>query len=545
MQIVNVDIKNFRALKNVSVPIEKFSVLIGENDVGKTSFLIALETFFGVKKLSSSKDWYKDETDVDISIVITFKSFGDCDLIQPFLRDDGSVVINKLFKFNQNATWQAELSDNTVLTVPSNVQSKWFSSDNFHFIPVRRDLNIQFSMNKAAMLGKLLRARMKIAIEEQGSRTQLEEVIAVLRESLTEPRLDIEAFLREQLNNESFKVGFDELTIDPTEGVKFSISLSDDRASNINIEDRGAGTQSNLIIALFRLIAKTNVLGTFIFAMEEPENSLHPKAQRQLLSVIQEISENTQVIVTTHSPVFIDRSKYESNVLLSRTIQGNTVSRSFRADELSSVRDDLGIRASDALLKGGGNCALLVEGNTEEESFPTFLEMQGLSEFRLGIALINIGGSDNTKTSLIVDLLNSYDIPCVIVLDNDAQGTKSELEHRMAAGGLANIREIFVLSKGTIEDYFPPSIALEVFNSEFQPDPPLTDSDFDPNWSGDARISGYSALLWNRAKMGSKERIKQVLGAKGARLMQKNGDSLDPEIIAIIDKVNDVVEKSG
>ena len=82
--------------------------------------------------------------------------------------------------------------------------------------------------------------------------------------------------------------------------------------------------------------------------MEEPENSLHPKAQRQLLRVIHEISESTQVIVTTHSPVFIDRSSFESNILLTRTTHGNTVAKPFASDDLSSVRTDLGIRASDA-----------------------------------------------------------------------------------------------------------------------------------------------------------------------------------------------------
>ena len=45
---------------------------------------------------------------------------------------------------------------------------KWFSSDNFHFIPVRRDLAVQFSMNKTALLGKTLRTKMKPAKPNRG-----------------------------------------------------------------------------------------------------------------------------------------------------------------------------------------------------------------------------------------------------------------------------------------------------------------------------------------------------------------------------------------
>ena len=63
------------------------------------------------------------------------------------------------------------------------------------------------------------------------------------------------------------------------------------------------------------------------------------------------------------------------------------VHKVFAAVDLATIRTDLGIRASDALLKGGGNCALLVEGNTEEDGFPVFMEMLGLSQFELGIAI--------------------------------------------------------------------------------------------------------------------------------------------------------------
>ena len=42
MHISHVEIANFRALEAVSVPLNQFSVLIGENDVGKT--LLATST---------------------------------------------------------------------------------------------------------------------------------------------------------------------------------------------------------------------------------------------------------------------------------------------------------------------------------------------------------------------------------------------------------------------------------------------------------------------------------------------------------------------
>ena len=204
--------------------------------------------------------------------------------------------------------------------------------------------------------------------------------------------------------------------MDRVEGVSFNMTISDDRVENVLIENRGAGTQNNLILALFRLVASLEVGSQLIFAMEEPENSLHPKAQRQLLSVLQDISLESQVIVTTHSPVFFrERSKFESNIILTRGFDGRTMAKTFDLSMLGALRTDLGIRPSDALLKGGGNCAILVEGNTEEDGFPIFMEMLGISEFKLGIAIINLRGRDSETVLNTARLLLAYDIPCVVV----------------------------------------------------------------------------------------------------------------------------------
>lgn len=543
MEIVKVDIANFRALELVSVPLQQLSILLGENDVGKTSFLYALENFFIGKKLTDPKDWYKRNTDNAIRITITFKGFPEDDTLIPLLKTDGTIVISKIFSHDTRPEIRAILDDQSAIAVAKPTLDKWFSQESFHFIPFRRDLAVQFSMNKTAMLGKLLRARMRASVNVAGAEASLNQVRTVLQDAISEPRKSMQSFLREQLSNDSIQLGFDDLEIDPTEGVKFSVTLSDDRVKSIDIQDRGAGTQNNLIIALFRLIADSNVEGNFIFAMEEPENSLHPKAQRQLLNVIQEISASTQVIVTTHSPVFIDRSKFESNILLTRTLSGNTIAKVFAESALAEVRTDLGIRASDALLKGGGNCAVLVEGKTEEDGFPVFMEMMGQSEFELGIAIINMGGSDLIKTKNIIQLLKGYDIPCVVVLDRDAQKTADDL-NRMLGNELDNLRQVFCLKNGTIEDYYPPSVVAEVINQEFSPETPITEEELDQNWSGRDRLSGYKKIMFEHKAGDSLEYLKSALGRVGTRILKDKGESLHPEIAAILETVEGIARES-
>jgi len=543
MEIVKVDIENFRALKSISVPVKRLSVILGENDVGKTSFLYAIQKFFERKKMKDPNDWFKRNTLVPIIITVSFKAIPMEDSLSGLVSDN-IVTFRLIFGFNENPIAQAISSDGVVMqTLTPAFLNTHISSDKFHLIPVRRDMSVQFSMNKTALLGKLLRARMMQALQDSDASISVNDVKERLALSIEEPSEQMENFLREQLSNDELTLGFDDLNIDPTEGVRFSVTLSDTGLDNVDMANRGAGTQNNLIIALFRLIAASNVDGIFIFAMEEPENSLHPKAQRQLFSVIQEISQSIQVIVTSHSPVFIDRSNFESNILLSRALSGVTLAKTFQCDDMSDVRTDLGIRASDALLKGGGNCAILVEGKTEEEGFPVFLEMLNLSEFQLGIAIINMGGSDFIKASGIIKLLRSYNIPCVVVLDRDAQVAADDLE-RAIGGSLHNLKKVFCLEKGTIEDYYPESIVADVINNELKPSIPVRSEELEGDWSGGKRLEAYKRIMYEHGLGDSLDFLKVKIGQVGTKSWKGSNRCLDPELERIFRFVEQVVSES-
>lgn len=542
MYISHAEITNFRALQSVSVPLDRFSVLIGENDVGKTSFLHALDKYFINKKLTDKTDWFKGKVEDDIRIVLSFMDLDDNSDLESIKRSDGSVVISKIFAFDKSPQIKAILDDQSAVTVPTRLLRESLSSDNFHFIPVRRDLAVQFSMTKTALLGKTLRAAMRRTLGEGKASDSLEHLQSVLTDSIDNPRSELQMYIQEQMHNDAIKLGFDELEVDPIEGVRFVVRISDERVDNIAIENRGAGTQNNLIIALFRLVAHLNVGVHFIFAMEEPENSLHPKAQRQLLSVIQDISKTSQVIVTTHSPVFIDRSKFENNIILTRTRSGNTIAKTFNPEMLDQVRTDLGIKASDALLKGGGNCALLVEGNTEEDGFPVFMEMLGMSEFKLGIAIIKLGGSDKATARKTARLLGAYDIPCVIVLDKDAQKAVDDLNREMEAS-LPNIRKVFCLQKGTIEDYYPLEIVAEVINQELKPNKKISEDDFDENKHGEKRLADFKHVMYKNGAGDPLDYLKSLIGSVGTKFMKERGLPVDDELKGIFETVKSIAEE--
>ncbi len=235
MYIQEVRIENFRALQSIAVPLSRISVLIGENDTGKSSFLYALDKFFLGKKLSDQGYWFKDNTKEDIHITLTFRDL-PADELQELRRSDGTIMIHKAFKFDKPPLAKAILDDGTAADIPKDVLSKWFSTDRFHLIPVRRDLAVQFSMAKTALLGKTLRAQMKQSLKDVDVGKSLEELQTILSKSISEHRRTLESFLQEQMHDDELKLGFDNLEIDALEGVKFEVKLSDDRIVNVPIE---------------------------------------------------------------------------------------------------------------------------------------------------------------------------------------------------------------------------------------------------------------------------------------------------------------------
>lgn len=128
-----------------------------------------------------------------------------------------------------------------------------------------------------------------------------------------------------------------------------------------------------------------------IVAIEEPEVHLHPGAQRRYLDYFRWISEKHQTIITTHSPIFVNRAQPESVTVLRRANWhdqkhsarrgtnikvGNTIAITNAC--MSTWRDiteTLGIRLSDALMAGEVN--LLVEGSTKFFLIPAVADTLG------------------------------------------------------------------------------------------------------------------------------------------------------------------------
>jgi len=69
MRVTKLSVSNYRALRDVSIPLSHFGCLIGENNSGKSSFLQALSLFFSGSKLSASH-YFDESRPIRIELVL-------------------------------------------------------------------------------------------------------------------------------------------------------------------------------------------------------------------------------------------------------------------------------------------------------------------------------------------------------------------------------------------------------------------------------------------------------------------------------------------
>lgn len=77
MRLTQLAITNYRALRDITIPLSRFGCLIGENNAGKSTILQALSLFFSGSKLASSH-FFDDSKPVRIAV--TFEGVGDANL---------------------------------------------------------------------------------------------------------------------------------------------------------------------------------------------------------------------------------------------------------------------------------------------------------------------------------------------------------------------------------------------------------------------------------------------------------------------------------
>lgn len=133
--------------------------------------------------------------------------------------------------------------------------------------------------------------------------------------------------------------------------------------------------------------------------LEEPNSFLHPRALRELLSILAEIGSKHQYFITTHSSDVL-RTIQASTVTLLEYDGKQTTIQQTASDKLHQFKTgliDLGIRLTDL---HGCDRVLWVEGETEEAIFPLILQ-KFFPEIAQGIAVLRLHSTGDFESRKI------------------------------------------------------------------------------------------------------------------------------------------------
>lgn len=485
MKLRSVSIKNFRALADVTVDLDDTTVLIGENNTGKTSFLEALKLCLsqGASRRADTFDDYDhhlaaDEAQVgdagDTEIVLRFAEtiagewpadvtqavseaiVLDGDLQQVTLRvksskDAATGEMTPQWEF-LDAAGSALRPRRGVSLVLRDLQGL----KPFFYLSAVRDATREFQP-RSSFWGPFLR-NPNIADEV---RKQLEADLDALNAKViaADGRLkDVKERLEKTGGIVSIRQT-DAVSIEAVPGrardllSRAQVSVSGRTGARLPMARHGAGTQSLSVLFLFEsflnsMLEKLYGTGsTPIVAIEEPEAHLHPAAARALWKAISDMP--GQKLVATHSGDLLARVPLNSLRRFCHNGAGVEVRRMQPGtlDKHDERKMALHVRATRGELLFA-RAWLLVEGATEVWLFEGAAEVLGLDLERAGVRIVQYA---QVMPDPFIRLADDLGIAWFYFSDGDKDGQKYKAAACSRLAGRIEAEHVLAIPEPTIE----------------------------------------------------------------------------------------------
>jgi putative ATP-dependent endonuclease of OLD family len=253
---------------------------------------------------------------------------------------------------------------------------------------------------------------------------------------------------------------------DAIKGVDVSFQFDGDEKF-IPMSHKGTGYRRLFMVARFRYLAEKSKGHNIIYLIEEPETFLHPTAQQDLLNAFKDLSNDNQIIITTHSPVFAGATSVNGVVLCSKDNQSNyeNASKENDTDFLLKIVEELGIKPSYNL-RDDFERILFVEGQDDATFYKILCDKLFGKNLEDKVLVLPSGGS-SIDSFINISYFKKNGRDLYLILDSDKGLSKKNPEKPLIqAKSILNFNNGFgkgyALKKSNIESYFHP-LALKRF----------------------------------------------------------------------------------
>ena len=333
----------------------------------------------------------------------------------------------------------------------------------FIHIPAVRDISEEAKVAKTNPFGQLINSVLEKISGDEKDRVskQLKEIEKRLNRSEEGERISEIQEIENRLNilmSDLMKCDIEiEIGMPTLREVFGRAKIYADDGIRTPIESKGHGLQRSMIFTILRAYAELSHIRkaedkagqrTTIFAIEEPELYLHPQAQRVLMSALQKIAAGKdQVIYSTHSSLFVDVTYFDHICIMRQEDKGKGYESYPIQLPMSKMINDLKMRhpnvisteksmrelyshAFNQMVNEGffADKVVIVEGPSEEYSFPIYAEAFGYNVDRNAVAVVHSGGKGQMDRLLRV--FNGFKIPTYLWLDGDKNSDDEEVKKK-------------------------------------------------------------------------------------------------------------------
>lgn len=471
MTIRAVDIQNFRTYKDVKITVsEEITLIIGENDVGKSSFFDAIKICCNRLNLDE-----KDFRESDKPLIIAMEAVNWTFKLTASIKEE-KVIVKKNIKFklkyisemsnflttneDQDAQFLSEIKKWLIAIQPKRKEEIASGEANilnlFNDIFKNSDHNYELGDAKKNVISPI-----KLIHLADGQYTDLplffketyfndfkdkiinnKEIKEAIDKEIKDTEYLVSSLVSKDENIKNSLTNYlgesvDSLNLKITDhdmDIKFKIDVNlVGPNGNVSYQNRSDGIKKRLTLALLEAAGgATSVKGgtsfesitnEVMFLLDEPDGSLHVKAQLQMFEQFKSIAKSSknQVLVATHSP-FLVNSAHVRDIRIIKRWKNITnpieLTGDSNSEELNKCFKAIGLENTNIFFS---KAIILVEGISDKEFLDNlFIKLFEESIENNLIKIISVDGCQNIP-GFVTALSSIYDERMYVVLDGDCQ----------------------------------------------------------------------------------------------------------------------------
>ena len=536
--------------------ISNFNILIGKNNIGKSTLIKVLQILMDpkngeYKNLENTKCYFKFRP-LDTSVLTEKYTGTDTRMIINNLKEIELYECELIFKRERT---KKGLCYKVLSSIDDQIENSNLPRDVLErYLGILADCVWDFDISSSKII-KLVAERDLVAEDESYERTVSvngEGATNLLRQYLHVESLDndiVETRLLDALNRivqpeEHFSAILCQ-EIGNVNGKKQWEILLVNQNGKIRVSDSGSGLKTILLVLIkIFLESDTNVtkgnINKVIYIFEELENNLHPSIQRNLFKFLHEwaVENDTCVFITTHSSVPLNMFGGRDSVTITHLSKVNgelqtNSNLSFLQNE--NVLMDLGVRASDILQS---NAVVWVEGPSDRVYLNKWIELYSDGAIRENehYQILFYGGRLLSHLSGLVEFSNDLiqlfraNRHSIIMIDSDKKNQNSKINKtkQRIKKEFEEMNSLCWVTKGKeIENYLTKATIFKTFGVNSQ-------------------IDQYESIeeFLNKTNHNKKDGTKYIRNkVEGAVSLCKNMTREDLKILDLEKKIELIVEK--